>query len=146
MSDTQPKIKQDLLLQKINKIFIQQKNQASIHKYMYRFLWAASALVSLLIAIFSVFDWSVEGVNSKDVATFLSLILPLITGYIVIRTPEKLWIYEVDMRNQLADLTTEIELQMDRDENFDREPYEKRFLAIMASANKKWLALKHKAD
>ncbi len=117
-----------------------------MHKFMHRFLWVASALVSLSIAMFSTFDWSICTIESKDIATFLALILPLITGYVVIRTPEKLWIFEVDMRNQLSDLETEIELLIDRKGEFDREPYEKKYLMIMDNANKRWLELKKKAD
>ena len=55
----------------------------------------------------------------------LAIVLPFITGYVALRTPEKLWIYEVDIRNQLFDLAAEIELLIDRKVDFDREPYEK---------------------
>ena len=75
---------EDLLLSKIKKAAKDQKGQAKRHKSVNRYLWLASALVSVSIAVFSTFDLSNYGVPSKHLSTFLAIILPFITGYVVL--------------------------------------------------------------
>jgi len=133
---------EDLLLSKIMKAAKDQKKQAGRHKNLYRCLWLASALVSVSIAVFSTFDLCIYGIPPKNVSTFLSIILPFITGYVVLRSPDQLWVFEVSTRNQLNDLAAEMELLIDRKVDFDRAPYEKKYLSIMAKANKRWVMLK----
>ncbi len=144
MQSKQESLNQDILLKKIKEMASSQKTEASRHKYIHRFSWAASALISISIAMFSTFDWSIYSIESRSIATFLALILPLVTSYVVLRTPQKLWVFEVNTRNQLYNLATEIEFLIDREAEYDREPYEKKYLKIMTDANIKWIELKEK--
>ena len=134
--------KDDVLLIKVREAARTQKRQASFHKNLYRSLWILSALISFAVAFFSSFTFLIYDVSSNSIATVLALILPMVTGYVVLRSPEKLWIFEIDTRNQLYDLISELEFLMDRDQEFDRETYEKKFLVIMEQSNKKWVSLK----
>lgn len=60
----------------------------------------------------------------------------------VLRSPEKLWIHEINIRNQLRDLHTELELLSARNAQFEPAEFEQRYLAIMIAANKKWVEIK----
>lgn len=132
----------DILFKKIKEAAQTQKKEASFHKNLYRSLWIISALISFAVAFFSSFKFSIYNVTSSTIATVLALILPMVTGYVVLRSPEKLWVFEVDTRNQLNDLASELEFLMDRGEEFDRETYEKKYLLIMEQSNKKWVSIK----
>lgn len=116
---------------------------ANKHRRLNRILWAASSTISVLIAIFSAFDFLLFGeIKSQQISTVLALILPFVTGYVVLRSPEKLWIMETFTRNRLKDLTTEIEFQYERNKDFDREDFEQKFLDIMSESNEKWADIK----
>lgn len=131
-----------LFLDKINKLVVHFKGEAERHKRIYRWLWLVSAAISLMIAIISTLKISICQLNHNESAALLSIILPVVTGYLVLRTPEKLWILEVNTRNKLKDLATEYELKVERGATIDTEEYERRFIEIMTSANEKWVKLK----
>ena len=96
----------------------------------------------MLIAISTAFDFSVLNIPSKNIATLFAIVLPMVTSYIVLRSPEKLWIHEINIRNQLQDLKTELELLTLRNAEFNPADFEQRYLAIMNTANNKWIEIK----
>jgi len=116
--------------------------QATHHKMLHRSLWATSSLMSVLIAITTAFDFSLLNIPSKNIATLFAIILPMVTSYMVLRSPEKLWIHEINIRNQLFDLHTELNLLIKRNAEFNPADFEQRYLAIMAEANKTWIEIK----
>ncbi len=130
------------LLQTIKKKADNHGTQATRHKFLNRSLWIASSLISVLIAISTAFDFSLLNIPSKNIATLFAIILPMVTSYIVLRSPEKLWIHEINIRNQLLDLHTELDLLIKRNAQFDPADFEQRYLSIMATANKKWIEIK----
>lgn len=132
----------NLLLSAIKKAAKDHSQQATRHKVLHRSLWSASSIISVLIAITTAFDFSLLNIPSKNIATLFAIILPMVTSYMVLRSPEKLWIHEINIRNQLCDLHTELNLLIKRDAEFDPADFEKRYLAIMATANKKWIEIK----
>ncbi len=132
----------NVLLSAINKAAKDHSQQAARHKYLHRSLWIVSSLMSVLIAITTAFDFSLLNIPSKSIATLLAIILPMVTSYMVLRSPEKLWIHEINTRNQLLDLHTELELLTARNAQFNPADFEQRYLAIMATANKKWIEIK----
>ena len=132
----------NILLSTIKEAAQNHSKQAARHKYLHRSLWAASSFLSLLVAIATAFDFSLLNITSKSIAILFAIILPMVTSYIVLRSPEKLWIHEINIRNQLLDLHTELELLTARDAQFDPIDFEQRYLSIMATANKKWVEIK----
>ena len=130
------------LLSAIKKAADGHSAQATHHKMLHRSLWATSSLMSVLIAITTTFDFSLINIPSKNIATFFAIILPMVTSYMVLRSPEKLWIHEINIRNQLLDLYTELNLLTNRNAEFNPADFEQRYLMIMASANKKWIEIK----
>lgn len=131
-----------LLLSTIKAAANSHSKQAASHKFLHRSLWAASSFISVLIAIATTFDFTLLGFTSKNIATLFAILLPMVTSYMILRSPEKLWIHEINTRNQLLDLHTELELKIKRNASFDPEDFEQRYLAIMATANKKWAGIK----
>ena len=103
-----------------------------------------SAIISQAIAVVSTLKISISWLSSSDLAIFLSLVLPFFTGYILLRTPGKLWILEINIRNQLKDLETEIELKAKRGADINIDELENRFLSIMKKANEKRVEVKEK--
>lgn len=132
----------NVLLSTIKEAAEKHGTQASRHKMLHRSLWGASSIISVLVAIATAFDFSLLNFPSKNIATFFAIILPMVTSYMVLRSPEKLWIHEINIRNQLLDLHTELNLLIKRKAEFDPAVFEKRYLAIMATANKKWIEIK----
>lgn len=130
------------LLQTIQKAANSHGTQAARHKYLHRSLWIASSLMSVLIAVTTAFNFSLLNIPSKSIATLFAIILPMVTSYMVLRSPEKLWIHEINIRNQLLDLHTELALLTARNAQFDPADFEQRYLSIMATANKKWIEIK----
>lgn len=118
------------------------RKEAAHHKFLHRSLWIASSLMSVLIAATTAFDFSVLNIPSKNIATLFAIILPMVTSYMVLRSPEKLWIHEINIRNQLFDLHTELNLLIKRNAKYEPADFEQRYLAIMATANKKWIEIK----
>ena len=136
MSDDNP------LLSTIEEAAEKHSTQASRHKMLHRSLWGASSIISVLVAIATSFDFSLLNIPSKNIATLFAIILPMVTSYMVLRSPEKLWIHEINIRNQLFDLHTELNLLIKRNAGFDPADFEQRYLTIMATANKKWIEIK----
>lgn len=132
----------NVLLSTIEEAAKGHSKQATHHKMLHRSLWATSSILSVLIAITTAFDFSLFNIPSKNIATLFAIILPMVTSYIVLRSPEKLWIHEINIRNQLFDLKTELELLTKRNAEFNPADFEQRYLAIMATANKKWIEIK----
>jgi hypothetical protein len=130
------------LLQTIKKKADNHSTQAARHKFLHRSLWIASSLMSVLIAVTTAFDFSLFNIASKNIATLFAIVLPMVTSYMVLRSPEKLWIHEINIRNQLFDLYTELNLLIKRNAEFDPADFEQRYFAIMATANKKWIEIK----
>ncbi len=133
---------ENLLLKTIENAANNHSKQADKHKILHRSLWGASSFISVLIAIATTFDFTLLGFTSKNIATLFAILLPMVTSYMILRSPEKLWIHEINTRNQLLDLHTELELKINRNASFDPEDFEQRYLAIMATANKKWVGIK----
>lgn len=132
----------NVLLSTIKKAAKDHNQQAARHKFLHRSLWIASSLISVLIAVTTAFDFFLFNIPSKSIATLFAIILPMVTSYMVLRSPEKLWIHEINIRNQLLDLHTELELLIARNAQFDHAEFEQRYLAIMSTANKKWIEIK----
>ena len=121
------------------------RDEAKKHKRLNRSLWLGSSIISVLVAITAAFEFTIiNGINSHHISTILALILPLVTGYVVLRTPEKLWIFEISTRNRLKNLSKELEFEFDRNKNFDRQGFEKKYLEIMAESNDKWVEIKQR--
>lgn len=132
----------NVLLSTIEEAAKGHSKQATHHKMLHRSLWGASSIISVLIAVTTAFDFSLLNIPSKNIATLFAIILPMVTSYMVLRSPEKLWIHEINIRNQLLDLHTELNLLTKRNAEFDPAAFEQRYLAVMATANKKWIEIK----
>jgi len=133
---------QDLLLDKILCAIQAHQQQANKHKRLHRLLWLCSSAIALAIAFCAALPFELLGIGSNKLAEILAILLPPVTGYMLLRSPEKLWLHEIATRNQLSDLATELELLLDRKIEFDRSQYEQRFLTIMSQASERWLAIK----
>ena len=146
----------DPLWKRINESYINFKDQAKTHRKLHRNLWIISSVISVLVAITSAYDftiWSTElenvsvSLETRHISTFLALILPLVTGYVVLRSPEQLWIHEINYRNQLSDIKTRLEFELERetrDPKFDIRKLEEKYLNIMSESNKAWIGIKQK--
>ena len=112
------------------------KKGAKKHRRLNRYLWLASSITSLLIAFSANFSFTVLGsVSSLQISAALALALPVLTAYVVLRTPEKLWILETSIRNRLSDLRARIEFAAEKNASFDRDAFEKEFFETMAEAS-----------
>ncbi len=112
--------KEEKLYKEITNRYKWFKVQATKHKRLNRTLWLTSAIISVILAI----------------------ILPLVTGYVMLRTPEKLWILETSYRNQLKNLSLQLEFQFERNPKFDRQDFEKKYFDLMTEANDKRVDIK----
>lgn len=122
------------------------EKEAKKHKWLHRVLWLVASIISVLVAMTATFNFTISNViKSQQISAILALILPLVTGYVVLRTPEKLWILETNIKNRLKDLSIELEFQFERDPKFNRQDFEKKYLAIMAESNDKWVEIKRGA-
>ena len=124
------------------------KGEAKKHKRLSRSLWWISAIISLIIAVCNNFDFAIldEAIESKHISALLALILPMVTAYIVFRTPQKLWINEISTRNQLSNLIAKIELGYARNDDFDEKPLENEFIKILKKADKEWVNIKQSSN
>lgn len=130
------------------------QDEAAKHRRLNRRLWWASALLSVAIAFTANFPFIVEiplvvrslsgfdSVSSSSISAALALVLPMVTAYVLLRTPEKLWILETHARNRLRDLLVRMELAAERQDGFDRARFEKEYFEIMAQANERWAEAK----
>ncbi len=139
-------IQEDKLYKKVTDRYKWFEDEAKKHRRLNRILWLGSSIISVLVAITAAFDFTIFNViKSRQISVILALILPLVTGYLVLRTPEKLWILETSIRNRLKDLSVELEFQFERNPKFNRQDFEKKFLALMAESNDKWVEIKRGA-
>jgi hypothetical protein len=119
------------------------KGESKKHKRLTRILWLASSITSLLIAFGTNFSFTVfDSISSHKISAGLALALPLLTAYVVLRTPEKLWILETSFRNRLGDLRTRIRFAAEKNTNFNRDAFEKEVFEILTEANQKWVDVK----
>jgi hypothetical protein len=130
------------LLKKVREKHAAQKEQAAFHKNLHRNLWIFSSTLSFAIALLSSNDLGLDVLWARRLSTVLALLLPFFTGYLVLRQPDKLWIAEIETRNQLSDLIEKIELDMLRNDASKYAQYESRYFEIMETASKRWLSLK----
>ena len=135
-------IENDTLLEKIDEQATWFKDAAKNHKLLNRSLWGVSTLLSISVALFANFDFTVWGVKSSFLTALFSIFLPVVTGYTVLRNPESLWILETYMRNRLYDLKQKLILAAEKNADFDRTPFEEEYFSIMGEANNKWRAIK----
>ncbi len=130
-------------------LFIQVKDQiknyekaAAHHKRLNRILWGLSSLVSIIVAISANLKFTLFGISSNHITSIFAILAPVVTGYVILRSPESLWVLEIDMRNRLRDLQKKIEFSYEKSPGYNRETLEKEYFAIMGEANKKWRELK----
>ncbi|MCH7676743.1 hypothetical protein IH879_17625 [candidate division KSB1 bacterium] len=139
-------IQEDKLYKKVTDRYKWFEDEAKKHRRLNRILWLGASIISVLVAITAAFDFTIFNViKSRQISVILALILPLVTGYVVLRTPEKLWILETSIRNRLKDLSVELEFQFERNPKFNRQDFEKKYLALMAESNDKWVDIKRGA-
>ena len=85
------------------------RKEAKKHKILHRTTWWSTTFISLAIAFTSNFEFVVlHSFKSSQIAAVLGIILPAVTAYIVLRSPERLWIFEISVRNRLSDLKDQI--------------------------------------
>lgn len=118
------------------------RNEAKKHKRLNRWLWLASTVISVLIALGTSFVVTVGPATTAQVAAGLAIVLPAVTAYAVLRSPEQLWILETSMRNRLSDLLTRMELEHHDNRTFDRTEIRREFLALMKEADTGWSEIK----
>jgi len=131
-------IEKDTLYKKIDARVQWFQKEASGHKLLNRLLWVAASVLSILVALCANFEFTIYGATSKTLTAFLSIILPVVTGYTVLRSPESLWVLEINMRNRLLDLRQKMILQSERNPHFDRAHFEDEYFKIMGEANNRW--------
>ena len=134
--------KYDLLKSKIKTKRDGFKEEANYHKNLNRALWAATSVLSVVVALTTNIDFELWGIPSSTFAGVFAIILPAVTGYTLLRSPEPLWIFEVDIRNRLTDLLDKIELRESENVENDYENYEKEYFEIMKEANIRWQNIK----
>lgn len=135
-------IKQDLLYQRIHQQYNMFKNQAKSHKRLKRFLWSVSSILTVGLALCANFTFEIGGITSTGLTKVISIVVPVITGYSILRSPESLWIMEIEMRNRLSDLKDRMQIKAERDPDFDPAPFEEEYFQIMEEANNRWLEIK----
>lgn len=135
-------IKQDTLYTNISKKKESFKKEANKHRRLKRFLWTLSTLLSVGLALCANFTFTIFGVTSSTLTEIISIIVPVVTGYSILRSPETLWIMETEVRNKLSDLKEKLKMTAERDPNFDRTVFEDEYFQIMDHANNRWLEIK----
>ena len=118
------------------------KKEANYHKNLNRGLWFATSVLSVIVALTTNIDFELFGISSSTFAGVFAIILPVVTGYTVLRSPEPLWIFEIDIRNRLTDLLDKIELSEGENVENAYENFEKEYFEIMKEANKRWQKIK----
>lgn len=82
--------------------------EAKKHSRLNRVLWLASSIIAFAVAICANIDFQISGVTSSRITAVLSILLPVVTGYTILRNPESLWVIEIGIRNKLKDLKMKI--------------------------------------
>jgi hypothetical protein len=116
--------------------------EADKHKTLHRSLWVVSSVLSILIALGTTFDTTLGVVGTAQLAAGLAIVLPAVTAYMVLRSPEQLWIMEIHARNRLGDLATRMKLAYHDDPDFDRTSIRGEYFEVMKEANERWVAIK----
>ena len=117
------------------------KSEAAKHRRLHRALWAATTAISLGVAFATTFKFVVWGpVDSVDLAKALGIVLPAVTAYVVLRSPERLWVFETVTRNRLYRLKERLALAAEdtTDDAKSREEY----FQIMNDATDRWASIK----
>lgn len=135
-------IKEDTLYKNLNKKEEMFRKEASKHKLLKRFLWTLSSILTVGLALCANFEFTIFGITSSGMTKVISIIVPLVTGYSILRSPEKLWIMEIDIRNKLDDLKQKLMMVAEREPDFNRADFEKDYFKIMEQANDRWLEIK----
>ncbi len=135
-------IEQDTLYQSISKRRDDFKKEANKHRRLKRFLWTLSSILSVGLALCVNIPFTFYGIESSTLSEIISIIVPVVTGYSILRSPETLWIMETEVRNRLSDLKLKLKMVSERDPNFDRAEFEEEYFQIMEDANNRWLEIK----
>lgn len=135
-------IEQDTLYQSIRERKDDFKREANKHKRLKRFLWTLSSILSVGLALCVNIPFTIYGIESSTLSEIISIIVPVVTGYSILRSPETLWIMETEVRNRLSDLKLKLKMVSERDPNFDRAEFEEEYFQIMEDANNRWLEIK----
>lgn len=135
-------IKQDILYKNMDEKEAMFKNEAKKHKRLKRILWTCSSVLTVALALCANFDFSFYGVTSSGLTKIISIIVPVVTGYAILRSPESLWIMEIDMRNKISDLKQRLILAAERNPDFNRTDFDEEYFNLMAEANNRWLEIK----
>lgn len=135
-------IEQDTLYQSISKRRDDFKTEANKHRRLKRFLWTISSILSVGLALCVNIPFTIYGIESSTLSEIISIIVPVVTGYSILRSPETLWIMETEVRNRLSDLKLKLKMVSERDPNFDRAEFEEEYFQIMEDANNRWLEIK----
>lgn len=128
-------IEQDTLYINISEKKNDFKREANKHKRLKRFLWTFSTVLSVGLALCANFEFKILGVESSTLTEIISIIVPVVTGYSILRSPETLWIMETDVRNKLSDLKQKLKMSAEREPDFDRSEFENKYFEIMDEAN-----------
>jgi hypothetical protein len=138
MPQRRSSLENNMLLKFVDEKLNDAAKDARRHKRLYRFYWTLSTVLSLAIAVSATFNFP----GSKTLAGILGIVLPAITAYIVLRSPEQLWILETSTRHRLSDLKQKIELATSRGEP-DDPALEAEYFQIMKDASDTWKQIKN---
>ncbi|MCC5884891.1 MAG: hypothetical protein JJT88_00485 [Gammaproteobacteria bacterium] len=132
-----------LLRQLVEKKLKKFQDEANKHKNLYRALWLTATGMSLAIAMLTNFDFAIYGaIQTGTLASILGITLPAITAYVVLRSPEELWIYEIRTRNRLFNLKERIDLEFGSTGSLDEQRFRDEYFDIMRDADAQWAAIK----
>lgn len=135
-------IKQDILYKSMDEKEAMFKNEAKKHKRLKRILWTSSTVLTVGLAFCANFDFNIYGITSANLTKIISIIVPVVTGYTILRSPESLWIMEIDIRNKISDLKQKFLLAAESNPDFNRSDFEEEYFKIMSEANNRWLEIK----
>jgi hypothetical protein len=123
--------------------------EAAKHRSQHRRWWKISTVISIAVAFLTAFDVSLFAPTSKILsnalalaASGLAITLPAITAYIVLRSPEQLWIMETLMRNRLSDLKERMRLEVLSGARDDTQEFRDAYFKIMTDASDEWQIIK----
>jgi hypothetical protein len=123
------------------------RDQAGKHRLQHRLLWKVSTGISIAIAIATTSEFSIPlligELTSQKLAGLLGILLPAITAYVVLRSPEQLWILETSIRNRLSNLKEKMRLAVLRGARDDGPEFEEEYFRIMKDASEGWQIIKN---
>jgi hypothetical protein len=112
------------------------------HKRLHFWLWIISTGISLTIAVASNFEFGSGWLSSGTLAGVLGILLPAITAYIVLRSPEQLWILETVTKHRLSDLEQKIDVAVTQGVSEDDPKFQEEYFRILKDAVDGWQHLK----